>query len=45
MQRHYGGRQGRVLKELDEAVPGKHRAKKIEVKGQVGEATGGSSFF
>ena len=38
-------REGRVLKELNEAVPGKHRAKKTEVKGKVGEATGRSSFL
>lgn len=44
MQRPCGGREGQALKELNEAVPGKHGAKTTEVKGKVGEATGGSSF-
>ena len=45
MQRPCGGRKGQALKKLNEAVLRKHRAKTTEVKGKVGEATGGSSFL
>ena len=45
VQRPCGGKKGQALKELNEAVLRKHGAKTTEVKGKVGEATGGSSFF